>query len=152
MRWEWKGFISFFFQGFVVSLIEVFGLCYYTIAVLTLKELSSTELILFTNAIFMLPSLKNVINLQNRDPCSKVLSLITVMLNLGGIAWAIHMVNTVYIIIYIIYGDICPKYGQLDVAYTRLGCTVKLYCTLLYNYIIIYFTCLTSLEDWSTCM
>ena len=87
----------------------------------------------------MLPSLKNVINLQNRDPCSKVLSLITVMLNLGGIAWAIYMVNTVYIIIYIIYGDICPKYGQLDVAYTRLGCTVKLYCTLLYNYILYLF-------------
>jgi hypothetical protein len=75
--------------------LEVFGICYFTIAVLTLPDLSSTELILYTNAVFATPSLKKLFNSfrenSRRSPWN-FLALAIVALDLAGLAWGIYKV------------------------------------------------------------
>ena len=84
------------FQGILVSLLEVFGLCYFTIAVLTLPDLSSTELILYTNAVLVAPALKNFLNENNRRSPLNILAFVTICLDLGGLAWGIFKVCMEY--------------------------------------------------------
>lgn len=75
-----------------MSLLEVFGLCYFTIAVLTLPNLSATELILYTNAVFIVPALKNFLNANDRWSRMNILALVTVLLDLSGLAWGLYKV------------------------------------------------------------
>ena len=81
----------------MVSLLEVFGICYFAIAVLTLPDLSSTELLLYSNAVFIVPALKNFFNEHDRRSSLNILTLVTVCLDLAGLAWGIYKVLNITI-------------------------------------------------------
>ena len=75
------------------SLLEVFGICYFTIAVLTLPDLSSTELILYANAVFILPALKITCGREDeRLSVANILAYVTVFLDLAALGWGIYKV------------------------------------------------------------
>ena len=77
----------------MVSLLEVFGICYFSIAVFTLPHLSTTELILYANAVFIAPSLKNLLKENSFRSPMNILALITVCLDVAGLAWGIYKVS-----------------------------------------------------------
>ncbi|XP_028397748.1 chitin synthase chs-2-like [Dendronephthya gigantea] len=79
------------FVGVFDSLLEVFGVCYFTIAVLTLPDLSSTELILYMNAVFILPAFKFYFGRENeRFSVINILAYVTVFLDLAALGWGIY--------------------------------------------------------------
>ena len=87
-----------FLQGVVVSLLEVFGICGFAIAVLTLPDLSSTELILYSNAVFIIPALKIFLKECDRRSLLNILTLVTVCLDLAGLAWGIYKVLNITLV------------------------------------------------------
>ena len=92
----------------------MFGVCYFTIAVLTLPDLSSTERILFTNAIFVLPAIKKFFNARTRESYLNLLGLTTLLVDLGGLVWGIYKVSIIFYVAVIhgfnnIVTNLCDK-------------------------------------------
>lgn len=85
-------------QGVVVSLLEVFGVCGFAIVVLTLPDLSSTELILYSNAVFIIPALKIFLKERDHRSLLNILTLVTVCLDLAGLAWGIYKVLNITLV------------------------------------------------------
>ena len=94
------------FQGILVSLLEVFGICYFAIAVLTLPDLSSTELILYTNAVLITPAIKNLFKENDRMSPLNFLAIVTVCLDLAALAWGIYKVYGISFLIAKNYYDL----------------------------------------------
>jgi hypothetical protein len=60
-----------------------------------LPDLSSTELILYSNAVLITPALKNFFTENDRRSSLNILAFVTVCLDLVGLAWGLYKVRNI---------------------------------------------------------
>ena len=90
--------MSFFIQGLLVGVLEVFGLCFFAVVILFHQKFSPGLRILMMNGVFIVPVLWQVYKNRpclEQSSCNRLTtSIVALVLEMAGVSVLMYQVRT----------------------------------------------------------